>query len=283
MGEDQQPSGQTPDHHQRNETMSRIVINPGLRTLAVGYGLAQEAIRKSHAVARILARILVTLNRRDIDDDEEEGDRFNADSVFVVEESRWVVSDDEWDREEVEHKVYRKSLREIVEQANDLLWKDGIGIDETVWAFGYEVYNLDTLAQCLFGENPWRHATIRTEEDFRRAKMEERRKKCEATASAFARACGHAVGTREFVKSAKERLAEVNEERDHWNGGENQMEHWANCYHAGSRDAFFSDNDFMRGRFAEAESGLEEVLEYMRDAFPLLMLHIDEEGATSDE
>lgn len=274
--------------------MSRIVINPAFRTLANGYGLAQKAIRKSRAVARILARILVTLNRRDIDD-EEEVDRFDADSMFVVEESGWVVSYDyEWDREDgVEHhKVYRKSLREVVERVVDDSFDAYAG--QPNWQGKYvgdgipaeEVNNLATLAQCLqclFGGDDNIHATIRTEEDHKRAKMEERRKKCEATASAFARACGHAVGTRDFVKSAKERLAEVNEEREYWNGGENQMEHWANCYHAGSRDAFFSDNDFMRGRFAEAESGLEEVLEYMRDAFPLLMLHIDEEEATSDE
>jgi hypothetical protein len=260
-----------------------IVINPAFRTLANGYGLAMESIRKSRAVATILARILATLNRID---DEEEGDRFNADTAVVVEESGWVVSYDyEWDREEGQehHKVYRKSLREVVERIVDDSFDAYAGSPN--WQGKYigdgikaeEVNNLATLAQCLFGGDHI-HATIRTEEDHKRAKMDERRKKCEATASAFSRACGHAVGTRDFVKSAKERLAEVNEERDHWNGGENQMEHWANCYHAGSRDAFFSDNDFMRGRFAEAESGLEEVLEYMRDAFPLLMLHIDEEG-----
>jgi hypothetical protein len=262
--------------------MSRIVIDSTISVLANGYGLAISAVRKSRAVATILARILSTLNRRDIDD-EEEGDRFNADSVFVVEESGWVETYDYEDERE-HHKVYRMSLRQIVERVvNDSFdayanepncqgeyFGDGIGADE--------VDDLATLAQCLFGGDDHIDATIRTEEDHKRAKLEERRKKCEATASAFARACGHAVGTREFVKSAKERLAEVGEERDHWNGGENQMEHWASCMHAGVRDSFHSDNDFMRGRFAEAESGLEEVLEYMRDAFPLLMLHIDEEG-----
>jgi hypothetical protein len=242
------------------------------------------------AVLAVIARILATLNTRDIDD-EEAGDRFTADSVFVVEESGWVVSYDyESDREDgVEHhKVYRMSLRQIVERvvndsfdayANEPNWQgkyfgDGIGAEE--------VKSLSTLAQCLFGGDDHINATIRTEEDHAKAKLEERRKKCEAAAAAFAQACGHAVGTREFVKSAKERIAEVNDARDHWNGGENQMEHWASCMHAGVRDSFHSDNDFMRGRFAEAESGLEDVLGYMRDAFPLLMLHIEQEEATSD-
>jgi hypothetical protein len=256
--------------------MSIIHTPRTVRNLANGYGLAQEAIRKSRVVALVVARILATLNKRDIDD-EEEGDRFNADSVFVVEESGWVETYDyEWDREDARehHKVYRATLKAIVEKANNLLWQYGDRIDAVN---GGEVVNLDRLAQYLFGEDENIGATIRTEEAHAKAKKEERRKSLEATASAFAHECGHAVGTREFVKSAKERIAEVDYASERWNDGECQMERWATCMHSGSRDSYFDDNNYMNGKFAGEVSRLSDVLDYMRDAFPLLMLHIERE------
>ena len=256
--------------------MALIALPRTIRTLANGYGLAQEAIRKSRVVAIVVARILATLNERDIDD-EEEGDRFNADSMFVVEESGWVETYDyEWDRENgVEHhKVYRATLKTLVEKANDLLWQYGGNIDEM---HDCDVEGLDRIAQYLFDEDENIDATIRTEEDHAKAKKEERRKKLEATASAFAHECGHAVGTREFVKSAKERIAKVDYASERWNDGECQMERFATCLHSGSRDSYFDDNNYMNGKFAGEVSRLSDVLDYMRDAFPLLMLHIEQE------
>ena len=228
-------------------------------------------------VEAVLARILTTLNARDIDD-QEQGDRFNADSAFVVEENGWVESYDyDWDREEAvrHHKVYNATLKEIVENAVELASEYDDNLDE--------VDNLASLANRLFGDDDNLHATIRTEAEQKQAELEERRKECEATASNFARECGHAVGTREFVKSAKERIAKVDHEQERWNSHECKMERWADCYHSGSRDAYWQDNDYMSGKFAGERERLESVLDYMRDAFPLLMLHIEqEEGKDGD-
>jgi hypothetical protein len=55
------------------------------------------------------------------------------------------------------------------------------------------------------------------------------------------------------------------------------MERFATCLHSGSRDSYFSDNDYMNGKFAGEVDRLSDVLNYMRDAFPLLMLHIERE------
>jgi hypothetical protein len=227
-------------------------------------------------VSAVLARILATLNKRDIDD-QEQGDRFNADSTFVVEENGWVVSYDyDSDREDgVEHhKVYNATLKEIVENAVELAEECGADLDE--------VNNLASLANRLFGDDDNLHATIRTEADQNRAELEERRKECEKTASEFARECGHSVGTREFVQMAKEKIAEVDNSQERWNSHECKMERWADCYHSGSRDAYWQDNDYMQGKFYNERERLESVLDYMRDAFPLLMLHIEQEEATSD-
>lgn len=240
--------------------MSVIHTPRTVRTLANGYGLAQAAIRQARIVAQIIDQIAL-----------------DPATILVVEEYGWVEfynCDDDYEDHREHHKVYRKTLKQIVEKSvangNDY----NLPFDE--------IDSIEGLSSTL-GNDEQITVTVMTVEAYDKRKKEERRKELESTASDFARECGHSVGTREFVKSAKEKIAELDYESERWNSGECKMERYANYYHSGSRDAYWSDNDYQNGKFADRSDRLSKVLDYMRENFPLLMLHIEQEEATSDD
>ena len=122
-----------------------------------------------------------------------------------------------------------------------------------------------------------------TEEQMIKHEREERRKKLEATASQFASQCGHPVGSREYVLSAREAIANVRYERERWNDGETRMEQWASCQFAGvGSSVYFDDLNFENGRYANRLERLEEVLEWLEEVCPLLMRQIEAEAGCTN-
>jgi hypothetical protein len=246
------------------------VQNWAYTTLGMGYGLAQRAVREGRRVTSLLAQIGLP-----------------ADTAVVVSyEGHEESYDEEWgdyrdrDISTSKTKTLHSVLAGLVAEAYNASDRYGDGSEPMECGDGYEweqVTDLEGVSNAISSTQDGGYTAVVTVEGWEKAKQEKRRNGLEATASNFARECGKAVGTREFVQAVKERLAEVSYQHDRWNDGECQMERWATCTHSGSRNSYFADNDYMNGRYGEERGRLADVLDYMRDNFPLLMLHIDED------
>lgn len=242
--------------------------------LGEGYGMAQRAIREARKVESLLSQIGLPADAEVVVHYEGHGEGYD--------ESYGDYREINTSKTKTLHSV----LKGLVADAYYASDRYGDGSEPTEVGDGYEcesITSLEMVGHALSSTDDHGRTTIHTVDGWERAKQEERRKGLEDTASAFARECGHKVGTREFVLAAKERLEEVAYQHDRWNDGECQMERWATCLHSGSRDAYWSDNDYMNGKYGEERGRLADVLEYMRDHFPLLMLHIDAEAEVDAE
>lgn len=243
--------------------------------LGMGYGLAQRASRIARRVASLLAQIGLPSDEQIVVD--YEGDEESYDEDWGDYRHRAVRN--------TKTMSLRKVLERLVRSAYDDSDRFNGGLEPDYCGDGYswdEITSVASIGHAISSTQEDGQTSVYTVKGWEDAKREERRKELEQTASNFARECGHSVGTREFVKAVKEHLAEVAHQHDRWNDGECQMERWATCLHSGSRDAYWSDNDYMNGKFASERGRLADVLSYMRENFPLLMLHIEQEEATSD-
>lgn len=103
---------------------------------------------------------------------------------------------------------------------------------------------------------------------------EEKRKKLESVAADFARKCGHKVGTREYVKAAREEIEFVRNQRELWNGPEMRMEQWGRCN--GRSEVYYDDLNFVNGNLDSRLDGLADVMQWLEENCPLLMRQMEE-------
>lgn len=239
-----------------------------IENLAYGYGLAQQAGRMERRKNRVLWRLAAA--------------GLTPSTTLVVETSgtRERYDDDGDFYEEVNyHNHKQKTVDEIVDEIIERAF--GYEDDPDFCGDGEDWENLVDLTSLTrvwraYDEYGW--TVLHTVAAWEQHQKDERRKNLESTASEFAAKCGHKVGTREFVLAAKEEIASLRDRQEQWDSGEARMERYATCAAAGCRDAFWSDNDYVSGKFAGEFDRLGEVLDYMEENFPLLMLHIEQEG-----
>lgn len=245
--------------------------NWAFTALGMGYGLAQRAARIASRVETLVAQIGIP-----------------ADAEVVV---RYEGHGEGYDESYGDYREYQIDttstktlavvLTGLVSDAFDASdrWNDGR--EPTECGDGYEwgqITDLTQVGYALSSTDDDGMTTVYTVDGWEAAKRDERRKGLESTAAAFAAKCGHAVASREFVKAAKAAIRDLRDSQERWDSDECRMERMAACLHAGCRDSYFADNDYVGGQYAGEFDRLGGVLEYMRDNFPLLMLHIDAEG-----
>lgn len=120
-------------------------------------------------------------------------------------------------------------------------------------------------------------ARVFTAADYEKHKAEEERKQLEQSAKSFAHSFGAQVNTMEFVQGVKERLERVRANREAFNGGEQQMERWAECRAVGvGAEGFHFDGNFQNGRYNYDIQQLEAILAWLERECPLLMASVRE-------
>jgi len=241
-----------------------------------GIGEAVFNIRKERLVEETLARL-------------------GGDQELMY-ESHWNGSDDRYDDESYDagsawnSTTLRAVLTDMAEYEDHdcYAYTDGKGQRQTAWRRETKVndfsglHSLNDVAEMFCEMNAGEDGGVsglHTVADAEREQQDRIRVKLEQTAAAFARECGHRVGTREYVAAANKRIRDLEYRMERWNSGEARMERWAACSFAGCRDAYWADNDYVGGKFADESERLGDVLRYMEDNFPLLMLHIQQEAA----
>jgi hypothetical protein len=246
-----------------------------------GYGEAVFNVRKERAIEETLARL-------------------GGDQPLMY-ESHWEASDDRYDDESYEagsawkNTTLRAVLTDMAEydHRDCYAYTDGKGERQIAWRRETRVTDFSGLnslsdvssmfcdvndhGECGVG-------SLHTVADAEKVQQDRIRVKLEQTAAAFARECGYKVGTREYVQAANKRMDELDYRVERWNSDECRMERYAACSFAGCRDSYWADNDYVGGKFAGESERLGDVLRYMEDNFPLLMLHIQQEAdATAQE
>ena len=105
----------------------------------------------------------------------------------------------------------------------------------------------------------------------------------EQHATAFATRCGHKVGTREYVLAARKALEEARMAHEDQFNGERRMERAATSRACGvSDDDHYSNEDYLSSEFHKDVEWMQDVLNWLEENCPLLMLKIAEEPAPAE-
>jgi len=118
-----------------------------------------------------------------------------------------------------------------------------------------------------------------TKGEYDKMEAEKLRKSLEQTAASFAAECGHPVGSVEYVNAAWDKLEKAHYEKEVAFSGESQMERFAACRFAGCSDSYWSDEDYLQDKYNEPINQIGDVLEWLENNFPLLMLKAKEARA----
>lgn len=234
-----------------------------LQFLGEGYGEAAHAVRCKREVDRTLARL--------------GGDR----SLQYV--SYWNGSDDRYDDTTyAPGSAWQKTtLRQVLADMVD--YTDVRGRSKA--ADLGELRSLDDVSEWFQDTNDSDYGGVSclyTDEKAHAERLERTRVELESTAAAFASRCGHKVGTREYVLAARRAMAEVDYQRERWNDPEVRAEQWAACRFAGS-GSYFDDLNFENSRYDKRLSGLQDVLDWLEQACPMLMRQVESELVTQEE
>jgi len=234
-----------------------------LEFLGEGYGEAAHAVRCKRMVDRTLARL--------------GGDR----SLQYV--SYWHGSDDRYGDTSYGHGSAWEttSLRAVLESMVD--YSAGRGRRKCTDMSA--LLSLDDVSKWFQDINDSECggvSCLHTDEAAHAERIERKRVALESTASAFASRCGHKVGTREYVLAARKAIAEVAYQRARWNDPDVRAEQWAACQYAGS-NSYFDDLNFENSRYDARLSGLQDVLDWLEQACPMLMRQVESELVTQEE
>ena len=115
-----------------------------------------------------------------------------------------------------------------------------------------------------------------TKKDHEKWEAAKLRKSLEQTAASFAAECGHPVGSIEYVNAAWDKLEKAEYEKEEAFSGEARMERFAACRFAGCSDSFWSDEDYLQSKYNEPLNRLDDVIQWLDNNFPLLMLQARE-------
>lgn len=121
-----------------------------------------------------------------------------------------------------------------------------------------------------------------TKEDYEKWEAEKLRKSLEQTAASFAAECGHPVGSVEYVNAAWDKLERAHSQKEMAFSGEAQMERFAACRFAGCSDSYWSDEDYLQDKYNEPINQIGDVLQWLENNFPLLMLKAREARAQKE-
>lgn len=109
------------------------------------------------------------------------------------------------------------------------------------------------------------------------------RRVLEQHATAFATRCGHKVGTREYVLAARKALEEARMAHADQFNGERRMERAATSSACGvSGEDHYSNEDYLSSEFHKDVEWMQDVLNWLEENCPLLMLKIAEEPAPAE-
>ena len=109
------------------------------------------------------------------------------------------------------------------------------------------------------------------------------RRVLEQHATAFAVRCGFKVGTREYVLAARKALEEARDAHEDQFNGERRMERAATSRACGvSDDDHYSNEDYLSSEFHKDIEWMQDVLNWLEENCPLLMLKIAEEPAPAE-
>ena len=106
---------------------------------------------------------------------------------------------------------------------------------------------------------------------------EKDRVKMERLAGKYAKMWGCTAGSYNFVKMIKGAIKDLDDRYEQDMGYECKAERWAACHYAGATESFWSDEDFIKGRYADAYDELSMVLNWLELNCPLLMASLQEE------
>jgi len=101
--------------------------------------------------------------------------------------------------------------------------------------------------------------------------------KMDRLASKYAKIWGCTAGSYNFVKLIKGAIKDLDDRYEQDMGYECKAERWAACQYAGVTESFWPDEDFIKGRYANAYDELSMVLNWLELNCPLLMACIQEE------
>jgi hypothetical protein len=176
----------------------------------------------------------------------------------------------DWDRDiEQGHNIEEKSAFEMLFPAYDDYILDDIkittdSVEKIVEYITNGTSECDYVGFCM------------TKEEYDKMEAEKLRKSLEQTAAQFAAECGHPVGSIEYVNAAWDKLEEALSDKENAFSGEAQMERFAACRFAGCSDSYWSDEDYLQSKYNEPINQLDDVLQWLENNFPLLMLQARE-------
>lgn len=123
------------------------------------------------------------------------------------------------------------------------------------------------------GDGSWCNAGIETVAAIKERKAKREFKRMEEAAGRFSAQCGYALGTMKFLKALEQAVKDVNYQQERWNSHECRMEEYAaHRFAGGGSESYYSDRDFVNGRYDEQRVTLKEVWAYIERKFPLIML-----------
>ena len=109
------------------------------------------------------------------------------------------------------------------------------------------------------------------------------RRVLEQHATAFATRCGHKVGTRDYVLAARKALDEARTAHAEQFNGERRMERAATSRACGvSGEDHYANEDYLSSEFHKDVEWMQDVLNWLEENCPLLMLKIAEEPVPAE-
>ena len=114
----------------------------------------------------------------------------------------------------------------------------------------------------------------------RQWQAEEKYKKMEEIAAAFAATCGQPLGSFGFLKALDKALKQTRRAREHWNSGEVRMEEWMDHRYAGGGvESYYDDLNYVNEQYSKSTHSLREIWSYIEKKFPLMCLRYREAKA----
>ena len=143
--------------------------------------------------------------------------------------------------------------------------------DVTAWIYGPQHIAMEEVFNDMVET-----AKVQFKRDLERRVLEQH-------ATAFATRCGHKVGTREYVLAARKALEEARMTHAEEFNGERRMERAATSRACGvSGEDHYSNEDYLSSEFHKDVEWMQDVLNWLEENCPLLMLKIAEEPAPAE-
>lgn len=151
---------------------------------------------------------------------------------------------------------------------------------QAAWARGLEAYEQglhgdiveDVIQYFCEGDLGY----VMSMEEYTKQEKEKEMRQMESLASKYAKMWGCTAGSYAFVELLTSAIQDLDYRYECDMGYECKAERWAACQYAGATESFWSDEDFIKGRYSDMYDELNKVMQWLDMNCPLLMACVRE-------